>query len=631
VIQLRVLGPLEIFVDGAPAPPWLRWRKHAALLTYLALRGPRPHARDRLVALFWPDKPEADARHSLNEAVRVIRRAAGPEALVTGVGDLRLLPGYVECDADEFGRLLAGESAAAATRLIRGQFLEGFTVDDSYEFEQWLDSERQAWHGRMQQALLSSSRDEWHRGNAAAAADCARRAVALDPSSELATQRLMEALGLAGDRAGALTAYSDLEARLRDLDATPGPALRKLAGAVRAGTLRSGDQVEAVSSGSQRRLRLVERDRELAALSSAWESSRTRRRSALLLVIGRDGSGRSRLVAEVAQHAQLDGAAVVMAHAMPGDRSLESSGLLALARGGLLDAPGVGGAAAEALGVFAALLPEWQERFPGATLAKGNLPHAFVEVVRAAASAGPVMLIHDDVQWNDPLSLDAELSLLRDCASLPVSLLLTLRADDEVAAVDRARAHVGREWQGAVVEIAPLSMDALTGLVADRFAGWAPDAQERLARRLLADSAGQPALVGELLSAVAAGLPPDTGSWPAPSRTLDATFPADQPDAITAAVRVNFGCLSAPDREVLAALAVLGPRVDPALLELGTGRARSDLSTSLDRLEAQCWLESDARGYAFLARVVRNVIDRDFVTPGARRRLRQRAGLDPPT
>jgi DNA-binding SARP family transcriptional activator len=629
VIQLRVLGPLEILVDGAAAPPWLRWRKHAALLTYLALQGPRPHARDRLLALFWPDKPEADARHSLNEAARVIRRAAGPDALVSGVGDLRLVAGYVESDADELVRLLGAGSAGAAIRLIRGQFLEGLKVGDSNEFEQWLDGERRTWHARMLQALLSCSRDEWHRGDAAAAAGYARRAMALDPASELATQRLMEGLALAGDRSGALEAYAELDALLRELGTTPGPALRKLAALIRSGTLRAKESVNATSPGGERRLRLMERDAQLAALSSAWDSCCTQRRSALLLVIGRDGSGRSRLAAELAQHAQLDGAAVVVAHAMPGDLSLESSGLLALARGGLLDAPGVGGAAAESLGVFAALLPEWQERFPGVAPVKGNLPHAFAEVVRAVATAGPVMLVHDDVQWNDLVSLDAELSLLRDCGSMPVSLLLTLRPDDEVAAVDRARAHVGREWQGAVVEIAPLTVHALTSIVADRFAEWAPDAQERLARRLLADSAGQPALVGELLSAIAAGLPPDTGSWPAPSRTLDATFPADQPDAITAAVRVNFGCLSAADREVLAAVAVLGPRVDPTLLEKGTGRAQADLTATLDRLEAQHWLESDARGYAFLARVVRDVIDRDFVTPGARRRLRQRAGLDP--
>ena len=629
MIQLRMLGPLEILVDGAPAPPRLCWRKHAALLAYLALRGSRPHARDRLIALLWPDKPEGDARHSLNEAVRVIRRAAGADAVVSGVGDLRLLPGFVRTDVEEMAGYLQGGDAAAAAQLVRGQFLEGFVLDDSTEFDLWLDTERRTWHARMVDALVSASRAEWHRGNAMAAADQARRAVALDPASELATQRLMEALALAGDRAAALATHAELESALREFGAAPGAAVRRLAGLIRAGTLRPGGRADPTLQEGSRRLRLMERDTQLSILSSAWSTCRSDGHSALLLIVGRDGCGRSRLAAELAQHAQLDGAAVALAHAVPGDQSLEYSGLVALARGGLLDAPGIGGAAAESLGTFAAIIPEWQDRFPSIAPVKGNLPQAFADVVRAAVSAGPLLLVLDDVRWSDDASLDAELALLRDCASLPLGVLLTVRPDDASPAVDRARAHIGREWQGAVVEVPPLTLPALTALVADRFAGWTPDAQERLARRLLADSAGQPALVGELLSAIAAGLPADTGSWPAPSRTLDATFPADQPDAITAAVRVNFGCLSALDREVLAALAVLGPRVDPALLERGTGRSLGDLGSALDRLEAQCWLESDARGYAFLAGAVRNVIDRDFVTPGARRRVRQRAGLDP--
>ena len=628
MIQLRLLGPLEILVDGAPAPPRLRWRKHAALLACLALRAARPHSRDRLVALLWPDKPDADARHSLNEAVRVIRRAAGAAAIVSGVGDLRLLPGFVETDADAMARHLAGGAPAAAAELIRGQFLEGFALGDSSEFEQWLDAERRMWNARMLEALVSASREEWHRGNAAAAADLARRAVALDPASELATQRLMEALALAGDRAGALVAHAELESALREFGTDPGPGVRRLAGLIRAGTLRPDGRADSTVPDGPRRLRLVERDAQLAALSSAWSDCRSGRRSALLLIVGRDGSGRSRLATELARHAQLDGAAVAMAHAVPGDQSLKHSGLVAIARGGLLDAPGVGGAAAESLGAFAAVIPEWQDRFPSVAPVKGSLPEAFADVVRAAATAGPLLLVHDDVRWSDEASLEAELALLRDCAGLPVAILFTVWPDDELAAVDLARAHIGREWQGAVVEVPPLSLAALTQLGADRFPEWVPDSQERLARRLLADSAGQPALVGELLSAIASGLPADTSSWPAPSRTLDATFPADQPDAITAAVRVNFGCLSALDREVLAALAVLGPRVDPALLQRGIDRSPGELSSALDRLESQCWVESDARGYAFLARAVRNVIDRDFVTSGARRRLRQRAGLD---
>jgi hypothetical protein len=42
---------------------------------------------------------------------------------------------------------------------------------------------------------------------------------------------------------------------------------------------------------------------------------------------------------------------------------------------------------------------------------------------------------------------------------------------------------------------------------------------------------------------------------------------------------------------------------------------------ALDELEWTRWLVAEPRGYAFLARVVRDVIARDMLTPGQRKRL----------
>ena len=82
MITCRTLGPVEVALDGGFPPPELLWRKHLALLLYLA-RSPRGRSREHLLGLLWADKPQSAARHSLNEAVLVIRRAAGEEAVDT--------------------------------------------------------------------------------------------------------------------------------------------------------------------------------------------------------------------------------------------------------------------------------------------------------------------------------------------------------------------------------------------------------------------------------------------------------------------------------------------------------------------------------------------------------------------
>ena len=78
MIVCRTLGPIEVTVDGAPAPSELLWRKHLALLVYLARSPRQTRSREHLIGLLWADRTELAARHSLSEALRVIRRHAGP-------------------------------------------------------------------------------------------------------------------------------------------------------------------------------------------------------------------------------------------------------------------------------------------------------------------------------------------------------------------------------------------------------------------------------------------------------------------------------------------------------------------------------------------------------------------------
>ena len=67
-VYCRTLGPVRVSVNGADAPPELLWRKHLALLVYLARSPRRSRTREHLVGLLWSDRDEQQARHSLSEA-----------------------------------------------------------------------------------------------------------------------------------------------------------------------------------------------------------------------------------------------------------------------------------------------------------------------------------------------------------------------------------------------------------------------------------------------------------------------------------------------------------------------------------------------------------------------------------
>jgi hypothetical protein len=349
----------------------------------------------------------------------------------------------------------------------------------------------------------------------------------------------------------------------------------------------------------------------------------------VLLVEGDVGAGRTRLAEELAERARLDGAAAVALRAVEADGLAAWNGVLALARGGLLDLPGLARAQPGALAAFAAHLPEWADRFPAARNAPAlPLERALADVLLAAAAESPTLLVADDAHRLDRASLLALLALAREHA--PLALCLTTASHEHRSELDAAAAALGRGVPGALVRLGPLGQEEIAAMTAAALPALAPEQRDRLARRVLSDSAGLPLLAVELLQALAAGLDLDPGlaSWPAPLRTLDAARPVELPGSVVAAIRLNARRLSPAALDVLAAVSVPPPPVSLATAARAADLDERTVAAALDELEWRRWLTSDRRGYAFLAGIVRDVIGSDLLTPGRRRRIGERLGLD---
>src|SRR4051812_11132996 len=158
-LRLKLLGGFELRpVSGEPIP--LFAKKPALLLAYLALRPPgQPQGRDKLAGLLWGDSGEAQARHSLRQALAVLRRALGPHAdglVLAPEGEtLALAPDGLATDVAELERCLAcgtRDALERAVALYGGDLLDGFRAPREPLLEEWLVGERQ----RLREAALSA-------------------------------------------------------------------------------------------------------------------------------------------------------------------------------------------------------------------------------------------------------------------------------------------------------------------------------------------------------------------------------------------------------------------------------------------------------------------------------------------
>src|SRR3989454_8492803 len=201
MIVVRALGPADVIVNGAAAPAELLWKKNLALLVYLARSPKRLRTREHLVGLLWADKPEKDARHSLNEAVRVLRQSTGG-GLESDAAQVRVAPGAVELDTDALEALAAAGDYNAAVGLVQGEFLEGFSVPGASGFDNWLVAERDHWRRRSVEVLAHRADQLLAVGDLAAANDTLRRARDLDWRPEVVVRPAMRGGAPGGGEAG---------------------------------------------------------------------------------------------------------------------------------------------------------------------------------------------------------------------------------------------------------------------------------------------------------------------------------------------------------------------------------------------------------------------------------------------
>ncbi len=624
-LELTCFGPPHVRVDGAEPAPEVVWRKHLALLVYLALSPETTRSREHLLGLLWPEKPQDKARHSLNEALRRLRARLGDTRLTSGGDRVRLSPDALDVDALRCERL-ATTDPAAAMALLRGEFLEGFGLDDAPSFEDWLTAQRTRWRTLGVSLLLRAGENALAGSRFEDARAAGERALTLEPTAETAANLVMRAFALAGDASGALAAYRQFQDRVRaDIGEEPGRELRDLSDRIRAGRWR---RLSSRFAGPEPPL--VGRADLYQEVFEILDAS-LKRSPRCLVILGDQGMGKTRLMGECRRRLELAGAATVTARPLESDADVPWSMLRLLLRGGLREISGAAATDPGALAVLSALeLEGGGAQRTAMALGTSDVVAALRSLLGATADEQPVGILIDDAEFADGPSVDAVSAAVAQMSIAGVVLVVSAGAGSDTGPRElwRLMSEVGRSVGGTAVQLDPLSAEDMRTLTAE-LATWCQEPRDldRLARRLTFETGGNPFLAVTLLQELdrTSHLRSELLEWPPTKRTFESPLPIAVPQLARTAFLRRIGELGEEQRRVLCAASICGSGLDTGLLAALADSSADRVETVLEQLEERQLVTFDGRRYAFAAGLIAKIVRAECLTPGRRQRLRRRA------
>jgi DNA-binding SARP family transcriptional activator len=528
----------EVRLELTPSRP-------AYLLVYLACQGAWVE-RDSLADLLWPDSPEEEARHNLRVNLHRARSLPWATGLEVERDRLRF---PIETDVAQFRAALGRADWAAAVRLHRRPFLQGFPWQNTPALEDWAALEREslleAWQNAAQRHAEALQQAQQHPEASRLLAEILRHNLL----AEDVLQNYMRAAYLAGQREAALRLYERFVQELKhELGLEPMRATQELAA-----SLRRAEPLQVASPKPPPRIplevlrppRLVGREAEQARL----------RDSTALLVHGEPGVGKTRLLQEVFPDSPL-------LRCREGLENVPFYPVLEYLKAHLEALPDLGPYRED----LARLLPEVYPGFTPPPAEPSSAKTRLLEALaRALAPAG--RLLFDDLQWAD----ESTLELLLYLHSRGQPWTGAYRTHEVGPALAKAREAL-RGSGAAELALEPLGADAVQTLLADLIG--TPQGPPLFSSWLHGQTGGNPFFALETLKALFENgvLRAEGGQWHTDLDEITQDYSELQiPPRVAEVVRRRVGRLSEPAQRVVQAASVVGEGFTPRLLSEVTG------------------------------------------------------------
>ncbi|KAB3529314.1 AAA family ATPase [Alkaliphilus serpentinus] len=203
-INVKLLGTPIVTIDGKKLA--FPYKKAEALFYYLLIKG---HAsRDKLVHLLWSEVDEAVAKKNLRNAIYIIKKLFHEDVLISPQRSIITINPALDYFVDV--NTLLNSNSESAVEVYQGEFLEGFYVKDAEVFEEWMFSQKEKYKDIYINKLHKGIKDGLKNKDYKLGEKLAKSLIQIDEFDETAYRDLMKSYGFMGRYNQALEVYQKL-------------------------------------------------------------------------------------------------------------------------------------------------------------------------------------------------------------------------------------------------------------------------------------------------------------------------------------------------------------------------------------------------------------------------------------
>jgi predicted ATPase/DNA-binding SARP family transcriptional activator len=634
VLKLELFGKFRIR-DCQGRDLHISTKKTQWLLAYLLLH-PSTHTREHIAGLFWPESSDAKASNSLRQALHSLTKSlelGGPSrghalTIATQLVEFKLSED-MSLDTLDFSRALRqcnekseldNESCLkAAIAFYKGDLLEGCD-------ERWCIEQRDYFKDLYLRALGQLIHIYLERKEYAKAIELAREVLNKTPWHEPVHRQLMYIYSAMGDRNAAIQQYRECRRVLRkELGVDPLPETETLYRQIEE---RSRNvQIEQFAALGRGIMRLypelgapfIGRLEECQRLLRAWNAALNNKGSAIFLE-GEAGIGKSRLVQEFLGIINKQKFFCFTGRCFDIERNLPYECLIEALRP--TNWTQLKRYVEEIkplwLAQVAKLLPELTEIFdellkvaPLSSLdsEQNRLLEGLTQFFLALAMHRPLLIVLDDLQWSDPVTLQFVQYFLRRVKDKPIFFLGTYRVEEVNAdhGLHKLMQPLERENQAIRLRLRSMQVSEVEQLVRDMLK---TQALRTLEEWIFAQSKGVPLVAVELIkSFLESGILrlAENGNW-----VFDAEKASFEtiPSTIQSVIESRLRRLSKGSRQLIDLASVLGRDLRMALLKSIMRREHDAILEELEELMQTRLIIYEQNEYHFRHDVIRDFIYR---------------------